>query len=89
MRFRFASLLVLVLASLGSSALAHELGQSYVFLRVYDDRTEATVEITAADLDRALNLGIWDDEKLTPAEADRHLAAIRAYVEQQVRLRVA
>lgn len=65
-------------------AAAHSPGQSYVFLRVFDESMEARLEITAEDLDEALGLSLWADERFTPEEAEAHLDAIRTYAEGHV-----
>ena len=79
------SLFAILLASLFSqTAAAHSPGQSYIFLRVFDDRMEARLEITAEDLDEALGLGLWADERFTLEEAQANLDAIRAYAENHV-----
>jgi len=79
------SLFVVLLASFWSpTAAAHNPGQSYIFLRVYDDRMEARLEITAEDLDEALGLTLWADERFTLDEAEAHLDSIRAYAESHL-----
>ncbi|MDX1531224.1 MAG: HupE/UreJ family protein [Rhodothermales bacterium] len=73
--------LLVLLSALGPApAAAHDLGQSYLFLSVYDDRMDVRVEIAAADLDRALGLALYADERLTREEVAPHLDAIRDYV---------
>lgn len=63
---------------------AHELGQSYVFLRVYSDSLIVRLEIAAPDLERALALG-WDpDVPPTLAQIEDRLGSIRAYVEPRL-----
>ena len=65
------------------AAVAHEIGQSYIFLRVYDDSLVARLEITQADLERALSFG-WDVEAgVSAEEVERRLQAIREYVESR------
>lgn len=82
MPYRFGLILVAALAAVPGvrEASAHSPGQSYVFLRIYDDAIEARLEITAADLDRALGLGITADGEVGREEVATHLAAIQAYV---------
>lgn len=90
MRLRFALHLFVSLLSVGvQSAVAHDIGQSYIFLRVFDDRIDVRVEITAADLDRVLGLSLYADEQLTREEASPHLDAILSYVAQHLQLRAA
>jgi hypothetical protein len=63
------------------SAVAHALGQSYIFLRVYDDSLIVRLEVTQADLERALRFG-WDVRAGVGAEdVERRLPAIREYLE--------
>ena len=85
MKLRFTLLLATLFASLACSSVeAHNFGQSYVYLRVYDSHIEVIPQITAADLDRALGLSLYADEQLTPEEAEQHLDVIRAYVEEHL-----
>lgn len=59
----------------------HDVGQSYMFLRVYDDSMVVRLEIAAAHLESALSLG-WDAaEGITQAQIDQQLGAIRDYAE--------
>jgi hypothetical protein len=63
------------------SAVAHALGQSYIFLKVYDDSLIVRLEVTQADLERALGFG-WDVRAGVRAEdIERRLPAIREYLE--------
>lgn len=62
-------------------ALPHVLGQSYVYLRVYDDSLVVRLEITRADLEQALGFG-WDVEAgVSAEEIELRLPEIRAYAE--------
>ena len=69
-------------AALVRSAV-HELGQSYLYLRVYEDSMVVRVEITAADVENALGFG-WDPKTLTAADVQAREAQIRAYVEPRM-----
>jgi len=69
-------------------AAAHELGQSYVFLRVYDDSMVVRLEIAAADLERALGFGWNPDVAPAASEVESRLDSIRAYVEPRFALSV-
>jgi hypothetical protein len=64
-------------------AAAHELGQSYVFLRVHDDSIAIRLEITVADLGRALGLPWEANQRVSPAEVEAHLDAILEYVRER------
>lgn len=67
------------------SAPAHELGQSYMFLRVYDDSLVVRLEITLEDLERVLAFG-WDLEAVTVEEILERSDSVRAYVEPRFSL---
>ena len=61
------------------AAAPHVLGQSYVYLRVYDDSLVVRLEITEADLERALGFG-WDVAAgIGAEEVELRLQAIRQY----------
>ena len=62
------------------AAVVHELGQSYMFLRIYDDSIVVRLEIALTDVERVLGLG-WDPEDVTLSEVQGQLDAIRAYAE--------
>lgn len=64
---------------------AHELGQSYLYLRVYDDSLVVRLEMTVADVDRALGTG-WDLDSVTESDVESALARIRSYVESRLDL---
>lgn len=65
---------------------AHEIGQSYMFLRIYDDSVVVRLEITVADLEAALGFG-WDLEAGVALPAiESRLDSIRAYVEPRFSL---
>jgi hypothetical protein len=82
-----AALLAVVIVS-PDTVRAHAVGQSYIFLRVYEDSLVVTLELTVPDLNRRLNLG-WDPSAVTRQDVERNLAAIRAYVEPRFALRTA
>ena len=63
----------------------HELGQSYMFLRVHDDSIVVRVEITVADVERVLEFG-WGPEEVTLAQVQSRLDSVRAYVEPRFSL---
>jgi hypothetical protein len=73
-------LLLAGFAPLLAGRARHELGQSYIFLRIFADSIEVRVEITADDLDRVLHVG-WDsDVGVTPEMVAVHLDSVMAYV---------
>lgn len=73
-------LLLAAAAPLSAAPSRHELGQSYIFLRVYADSIEVRVEITLDDLDRALGIGWPSDAGVTPEALGAHLDVVMAYV---------
>lgn len=66
-------------AASAPAAAAHELGQSYIFVRVNPDSVVVRVEITVADVERALGFG-WDPENVTVDQVRSRLDSIRSYV---------
>lgn len=80
----FAAACALVLGA--ERAGAHALGQGYIFLKVYDDRVTGAIELTAADLNAALGLGLSTDGSLTRADVEPHAAVIRTYLLERVGL---
>ncbi len=79
------------------SLYAHKPDQTYLYIRVYKERVEGTVEITLEDLNRALDLDI-DTEKYKPAneedegehplpeELKQHIPQIQSYILEKVSL---
>ena len=67
------------------SATRHELGQSYAFLRIYDDSLVVRLEITTADLGEALGFD-WDPTAVTVADVEARLDSIRSYMESRFSL---
>lgn len=78
-----------------SGLLAHKPDQTYLYLRIFKDRIDGTVEITLKDINIALNLGIdpaaykpssEEDEVKTPAPESllKHRAIIEAYILEKV-----
>jgi hypothetical protein len=64
----------------------HELGQSYIFLRVYADSMEVRVEITVDDLERILGVG-WDsDAGVSLDQVAAHLDSVLAYLRPRIAL---
>lgn len=73
-------------APLVTRAAAHELGQSYVFLGLYDDSLTVRVEITTDDLERALHFGWPAGAEPSREQVAEVLDSIRSYVEPRLSL---
>ena len=73
-------LLSVVGAMAPSSAAAHALGQSYIFLRVYHDSITVRVEMTVDDLNRVLQLGRGTGKGMTRDQVGTNLDAVMGYV---------
>lgn len=71
-----------------TAARRHELGQSLVFLRIYEDSLTVRVEVTTEDLEAALAFG-WDPDAVTLAQVETHLDSIRGWVEPRFELSTA
>ena len=67
------------------AAPSHELGQSYAFLRIYDDSLIVRLEITTEDLGDALGFG-WDPTEVSVLDVEARLDSIRAYMESHFSL---
>jgi len=84
-------LLTLALALLASVAFdghAHELGESYVFLRIYDDSIEGRFEITLCDLNEAMGF-VGTEDEITEANFDSRIDWLKAYYSNHVGFSVA
>lgn len=68
---------------------AHAPGQSYIFLRVYDDSLVVRFEILAKDLAEALDLDWVTDGGLESVEVSPFVDSVRTYVEDKFGLVVA
>ncbi|RME97892.1 MAG: HupE/UreJ family protein [Bacteroidetes bacterium] len=74
----FCLLLVLIAPQL---ARAHSPNQSYIYLRIYDDGIDGRFEVTAKDLNRALQLDLPD--RMNISDVEPHIATIQAYLDQR------
>lgn len=91
---RFASVLLALVVSAAAAAATtsapnpapHEPGQTYIYLRVYDDSLVVRVEMAVVDAERVLGFG-WDPAAVTAADVRTVEARLRAYVEPKVALR--
>lgn len=65
-------------------ASAHEVGQSYLFLRIYEDSILVRVEMTTSDVEAGFGFG-WDPEAgVSLAQVEAQLDSIRGYVESRL-----
>ena len=74
----------LVLATASTGVAAHNVGQGYIFVNLYDDAIDGRIEFTLADLNQALNLDFKEDHTASPADLDRHVDAIQAYALERI-----
>jgi hypothetical protein len=81
-RALLAALLLLVagVGPLLALRTRHQLGQSYIFLRMHTDSVVVRVEITVDDLEKVLHVGWSSDAGVTTDMVVPHLEAILAYV---------
>ena len=68
-----------------SAVIPHEPGQTYLYLRVYDDSLVVRVEMWVGDAERVLGLG-WDPAAVTLADVRAAETRARAYIEPKVSL---
>jgi hypothetical protein len=74
---------IVFLACFSASALAHKLGQSYVFMRIADGAIDGRIEMTVADANRLLGLGL-PERGATRDDVTPHLATIAEYLKSHV-----
>ena len=80
-------LLGAVLCTLQSAEVAgHQLGESYLFLRIGEQSVAGRVEATLSDLDRAIGLDGDGDGKVSADEFEGKIEAVKSYVGERVRL---
>lgn len=60
-------------------AMAHSPNQSYIYLRIYKDAIDGRFEITAKDLNRALDLNL--PVRMTMADVEPYVAKIQSYLD--------
>lgn len=81
----FIVFLLCIVTILGhSSAFGHNLGQSYTYLRIYDDKITGRFEIILDDLNRALSRD-GAGTPITEENLDEHMAEIHEYYRANVR----
>ena len=75
-------LLFLFLTSLTNLSLAHEPDHSYLYLKIFKEGMAGRIEMTAKDMNRALNLNLPD--ALSLEMIDPHLNSIYDYLKKNV-----
>ena len=70
---------LLFLGACASPAASHELGQSYIFLRLYDDSIEVRLEITSDDLRTLLDVD-WPERRVPMDSIGTRIDGILDYV---------
>lgn len=82
-------LLKVLLALLGvilpADALAHNLGESYLYLQIYSDRMTGRFEISLEDLNKGLGR-TGTEHEITPANLDQHIDFLQTYYRDHVAL---
>ena len=71
---------------LASTADAHKLGESYLFLKIYDRAIEGRVEMTLEDLDNAMGLDKNKDGKVNQEELDARIDDVKSYISEGLKL---
>ena len=77
--------LLLLLAAFATAARGHNLGDSYLYLQVYEDRITGRFEIALSDLNPALGLSGTPDE-ITPETLDRRIDFLKRYYLEHVEI---
>lgn len=65
---------------LAAPAASHDLGQSYIFLRVYDHSIEVRVEMSAPDAGTVLGLNLEPGNRISLEQIGSHVDELLAYV---------
>jgi hypothetical protein len=73
-----AAVLFLLLIFCPAGALAHTVGQSYLYLQVYENRVSGRFEVSLADFNAALRL-TGTDREITTTNLDEKVAFLKAY----------
>ena len=77
------ALLFVVLVLSASEVRAHNVGQSYLYLQVYQDRVTGRFEVSLADFNAARRL-TGTDQEITPANLDERIGVLRDYYRSHV-----
>jgi hypothetical protein len=64
---------------------AHNVGQSYLYLQIYQDRVTGRFEVSLADFNAARRL-TGTDREITPANLDEQIGVLREYYRAHVRI---
>lgn len=79
-------LLVLSLLFVPYAAVAHSLGQGYLYLQIYSDGIHGRVEFTTTDINRIFGESVFPlDRAPTRAELDAQTDRLEAYVAERIR----
>lgn len=81
-----ACLLCVLSSSLVPSAVAHGLGQSYIYFQIREDSISTRVELPIKELNDVLELGLSTDEKVKSEDIEPHLETIKTYVDKNLAL---
>lgn len=81
-----ACLLCVFSSSLVPSAVAHGLGQSYIYFQIREDSISTRIELPIKELNDVLELGFSADEKVKSEDIEPHLEGIKAYVDKHLTL---
>ncbi|MGD1855941.1 MAG: HupE/UreJ family protein [Leptolyngbyaceae cyanobacterium] len=81
-----ACLLCIFSTSLVPGAVAHGLGQSYIYFQVGEDSISTRVELPIKELNDVLELGFSGDEKVRSEDIEPHLEGIKTYVNKHLSL---
>ena len=66
----------------------HNLGQSYVFLSIYNHSILGRFEIPVSDLNKALELDFKTDHSVTNEDVEKHITVIKSYLHDKVSMAV-
>ena len=77
------ALLLLLIALVAGEAQAHNLGDSYLYLQIYEDSVTGRFEISLADLNQALGLR-GTEREITASNLDRQIGFLRRYYLEHV-----
>lgn len=80
----FGTLFFVVAVFSWNPLYAHSPGQSYIFLRIHDNKIAGTFEITLRDLNKALNLQSADDQ-INAANLNARIDVVHNYYKEKVK----